>query len=430
MDWTSFEKQVYARMESDHIPGLAIAVSKNGKVLYEKGFGVQDVETGEPINADTMFGIASVTKSFTALAILTLEEEGKLCVDDPVTKYLPEFRIPTIADIDSIKIHHLLTHSTGLAPLRRREELNKLREHLDYLAGDDHDILGRPGEYFSYCNDAFLLLGAIIERVTGCLFRRFVTERLLNPLKMYRSTFSIEELSKMDNVSTPYVFTEGEYQKQPWPTLGNYEVGGGIRSSVRDLVKYGEVFVNGGKEIISKKFIEKMWRPVIQYARNSYYGYALEVTPRYHGVTLVEHGGGQPGVSSNFGFVPEQGLVVAVLTNVSNAPAADIWLEAVNTALGIPLGEKRSVEPFAENVAEEELASYVGTYQSNEGSRLQIHLENNHLKAILENETLPLRVGENNTLISEKGRTIRFHFNEKKESWAAFLGMRMLLKVE
>lgn len=430
MDWTSFEEKVYSRMKLDHIPGLAIAVSKNGEILYEKGFGVQDVETREPVNPDTMFGIASVTKSFTALAILTLEAEGKLSVEDPITKYLPEFRVPTIADMDSIKIHHLLTHSTGLAPLRRREELNKLREHLDYLAGDNHDILGVPGQYFSYCNDAFLLLGAIIERVTGCLFRRFVTERLLNQLNMYRSTFSIEELHKMENVSTPYVFTDGEYQKQTWPKLGNYEVGGGIRSTVRDLVKYGEVYANRGQDIIPEEFIEGMWQQYIQYARNSYYGYALEVTPHYHGVTLVEHGGGQPGVSSNFGFVPEEGLVVAVLTNVSGAPAADIWLEAVNTALEIPLAEKRSVEPFAENVTEEELASYVGIYQSKEGSRLQICLDDHCLTAILENETWPLQVGVNNTLISENGRAIRFYFNENKETWAAFLGMRMLPKVE
>lgn len=430
MDWTFFEEKVYARMESEHIPGLAIAVSKDGEIFYEKGFGVQDVETLESVNADTIFGIASVTKSFTALAILTLEEEGKLSVEDPVTKYLPEFRVPTIADMDSIKIHHLLTHSTGLAPLERKEELNKLGEHLDYLAGKDHDILGNPGEYFSYCNDAFLLLGAIIEKVTGCLFRRFVTERLLNPLKMYRSTFSLEELAKMENVSTPYIFTDGQYQKQPWPTLGNYEVGGGIRSTVRDLVKYGSIYVDQRQNIISKKFIEKMWKPAIQYARNSYYGYALEMTPHYHGVTLVEHGGGQPGVSSNFGFVPEEGLVVAVLTNVSNANAGDIWLEAVNTALGVPLGEKRSVEPIAENVSEDEWKSYVGTYQSKEGSRLQIRLEGYRLNAILENDSWPLKIGENNTLISENGRAIRFYFNEQNEAWAAFLGMRMLLKVE
>ncbi len=430
MDWATFEKRVYERMELEHIPGLAIAVSKNGKILYEKGYGVQDLETQELVNTNTIFGIASVTKSFTALAISILEAEGKLSIEDPVTKYLPEFSIPTITEMDSIKIHHLLTHSTGLAPLKRREELNKLEEHLDYLAGDDHDILGSPGEYFSYCNDTFLLLGAIIENVTGCLFRRFVTERILTPLKMYRSTFSLEELAKMDNVSTPYVFTDGHYQKQPWPPLGNYEVGGGIRSTVHDLLKYGFIYINQKQDILPTGYIEKMWKPVIQYATNSYYGYALEVTPHYHGVTLVEHGGGQPGVSSNFGFVPEEGLVAVVLTNVSGAPARDIWLEAVNTALGITLEEKRSVEPIAENVSAEELMSYVGTYQSKEGSHLEIRLEDHRLYAIVENDKWPLEVGENQTIVSENGRVIRFYFNKQNKSWAAFFGMRMLLKTE
>jgi CubicO group peptidase (beta-lactamase class C family) len=436
MDWGLFEDTLHKRMEAEHIPGVAIAVSKNGKIIYQKGFGVKDVESQKPVTPDTIFGVASVTKSFTALTILKLEDEGKLSIDDPVINYLPEFSIPTIDCIESIKIHHLLTHTTGLAPIRRKEELNKFKDHLMYLAETEHDVLGKPGEYFSYCNDAFLLLGAIIERVTGCLFRRYITEQLLNPLQMYRSTFSIEELNKLDDVSTPYVYDQekGQYQKQPWPLLGNYEVGGGIRSNVLDLVKYGEFYVDHGviqgKSVISKGPLEKMWKPYFQLDRNSYYGYAMKVTPDYHGVTLVEHGGGQPGVSSNFGFVPEQNLIAAVLTNVSNVSASDIWVEAINTALGIPLKEKLGIEPYFE-LTDEEKRKHVGTYQSKEGTRLQIIIENDCLKAKIENETFPLKTGENNTLImTNSGKQIRFYFNEKNESWAAFLGMRMLLKVE
>ncbi|MBS4174849.1 serine hydrolase domain-containing protein [Bacillus sp. FJAT-49736] len=430
MDWISFEKSVIARMKNEHIPGVAIAVSEYGRTIYEKGFGVLDLDTQEPVTPDTIFGIASVTKSFTALAILILEEEGKLSIDDPVTKYLPHFSVPTIEDIDSVKVHHLLTHTTGLAPLRRREELNKLREHLVYLSDETHEVLGRPGEYFSYCNDTFILLGAIIEKVTGCLFRRYVTEQLLNPLKMYRSTFSIEELSKLDNVSTPYIYSDGTHKKQPWPVLGNYEVGGGIRSTIRDLLKYGEVFREKEVNLISSEQVKKMYTPYIPIEGISYYGYALHITPNYHGSTLVEHGGGQPGVSSCFGFVPEKGLVVAVLSNVSNISAGDIWLEAVNTALGIPLNERNRGEDTVDQTTDEQLAKFVGIYQSKEGSCLEIILENHSLKAVIGNETIPLRVGKNDTLIMKNGKTISFYFKEKKESWAAFFGMRMLLRVK
>lgn len=437
MDWNLFEERLHTRMETEHISGVAVAVSKNGKVIYQKGFGIKDIDSQEPVTPETIFGIASVTKSFTALAILKLEEEGKLSIHDSVIQYLPEFHIPNIDRIESIKIHHLLTHSTGLAPLRRREELNKFQDHLLYLAETEHDLLGKPGEFFSYCNDTFLLLGAIIEKVTGCLFRRYVTEQLLNPLQMYRSTFSLEELIKLDNVSTPYVFDQKqkEYQKQTWPTLGNFEVGGGIRSNVLDLVKYGELYVKqgvlNGKSFISPEQLEKMRQRHIQVEHNSYYGYALKVTPDYHRITLVEHGGGQPGVSSNFGFIPEKDLVVAVLTNVSNVSAGDIWLEAINTALGIPIEEKRSNLPYVEITDEENLKPFVGTYRSKEGTSLQIVLENGSLKARIENEVSPLKTAEKNTLImTNNEKPIRFYFNEKNESWAAFLGMRMLLKVE
>jgi CubicO group peptidase (beta-lactamase class C family) len=435
MDWKLIEEKISTRMKTEHIPGAAVAISKNGRIIYQKGFGVKDLESNDQITPETIFGIASVSKSFTALAIMKLEEEGKLSIHDPVIKYLPEFNIPTIDPIESIKIHHLLTHTTGLAPLHRKEELTKFQEHLTYLSENEHDLLGKPGEYFSYCNDTFLLLGAIIERITGSLFRRYITEELLNPLCMYRSTYSLEEINKLDNVSTPYVYDRKreEYQKQPWPTLGNYEVGGGIRSTVLDLLKYGELYVNSGvsngKTFISGKQLEKMWQPYFQLDRNSYYGYALKVTSDYHGVTLVEHSGGQPGVSANFGFIPELNLVAAVLTNVSDASASEIWLEAINSLLGLPLEERRSTEPYVK-LSEDKQKRFVGTYQSKEETCLQIVWENSQLKAILDNEIRPLRTSDENTLVMmDNEKPIHFYFNQENKPWAALFGMRMLLKV-
>ncbi|WP_343066427.1 serine hydrolase domain-containing protein [Heyndrickxia vini] len=435
MNWRLFEENLSKRMEADHIPGVAIAVSKNGEVIYQKGFGVKDLESMELVTPKTIFGIASVTKSFTALAIMKLEEEGKLSIHDPVIKYLPEFQIPNIDAMESIKIYHLLTHTTGLAPIRRREELNKFHEHLTYLAEKEHSLLGKPGEYLSYCNDTFLLLGAIIERLTGRIYRRYITEELLTPLQMNRSSFSIEEINKLDDVSSPYVYHQEteQFEKQNWPTLGNYEVGGGIRSNVLDLLKYGELYVNQGlieeDTFISKNQLEKMQNPYVHINRNSYYGFALQVTPDYHGVTLVEHGGGQPGVSSNFGFITEHKLAIAVLTNVSDAPAKDIWLEVANTALELPIKINHNYfEPTIE-LPEERKKKFVGTYQSEEGTYLQILLEGSVLQAKIDNKIFTLRATDQTTLvIMETDRPIRFYFNPNDEPWAAFLGLRMLLK--
>ncbi|MFE8699383.1 serine hydrolase domain-containing protein [Cytobacillus sp. FJAT-54145] len=420
------EEYVVNVMNENHIPGAAIAISQNGKLFFQKGFGYRDIEKKELVTPDTIFGVASVTKSFTAMAILMLEQEGKLSVQDPVIKYLPEFTLKNVSDIKQIKIHHLLSHTTGLPPMNRREDLNKLNDHLNYLAEEDVEMLGLPGEYFSYCNDTFLLLGLIIERLTGILYRRYITEQILNPGKMYRSTFSLEEVAKYDNVSVPYVYNKktGRYEKQDWPTLGNYEVGGGIRSNVLDLLKYGQLFI-GDLARISKSLLEKMWEPVYQTSDNTFYGYALSVTPNYSGVTLVEHSGGQPGVSSNFGFIPEENIVVSVLTNVSGAPSSDIWLAAVNAALNLPLDQKRVEEPAYQN-AHEDFTRFKGDYYSAEGYSVSIVEKEGELQALIDEELIGLKQTGPETFSSHTGQKLRFYFEQQEQAWAVLFGSRML----
>jgi CubicO group peptidase (beta-lactamase class C family) len=435
IEWSDFEAYVKQLMEDEHIPGAAIAVSHNGQVIYQKGFGFRDYETQEPVTPDTIFGVASITKSFTALAIMQLEQEGKLSVDDPVIQYLPEFKLHGIEHMERVNIRHLLSHTTGLPPMRRREDLTRLDYHLEYLATEKVQWLGRPGEYFSYCNDTFLLLGAIIERITGRLYRRYMTERLLDPLEMFRSTFSLEEVEKLQNVSVPYVYHRelDRLRKVPWPKLGNYEVGGGVRSTVLDLIKYGQIYVGDeaerGKLKVDHDRVKNMWKPVHSIGRKAYYGYALRVQPDYCDMTLVEHGGGQPGVSSNFGFVPEKDLVVAVLTNVTGVSAGDLWLAAVNAALGLPLTEKRNIEPVYE-ASLEELKKFIGNYHSAEGGKINIFAEGETLKAESDGQVYDLRPSDDRTLVMIKNeKPITFFFDENEIPWALFFGMRMLTRI-
>lgn len=417
-------------MAEEHIPGAAVAVSKHGELIYQKGFGLRDLEEELPVTPETIFGVASITKSFTALAIMLLEAEGKLSVEDPVIQHLPEFHLQGVKDMSTIKIFHLLSHTTGLAPMRRREELNRLDEHIDYLAEEPYALLGKPGEYFSYCNDTFLLLGAIIERLSGQLYRRFMTERVLNPLGMNRSTFSLEEVDKFLNVSEPYIYNRKKdaHRKVAWPKLGNYEVGGGVRSNVLDLIKYGQAYFSSTLGPTTEQ-LSKMWNPIIRTDRRSYYGFAFKVTPDYeHQYTLVEHGGGQPGVSSNFGFVPEEGIVVAVLTNVSAVSAGDIWLAAMNTALGLPLGNKRSVEPHYD-ASREELERFVGEYSSAEGGQIRIYFNGDTLYAELDEQEFELRASDERTMVIVKTeKPIRFFFEEGEPAWAVYTGSRMLTR--
>ena len=343
LDWATLEQYLEEMMERHHIVGAAVAVADKKEVIYAKGFGVKDIQTQEPITPETVFGCASVSKSFTAMAIAQLAGKGMLSVDDPVIGHIPEFRLAGMEDMSQVKIRHLLSHTTGLPPMKRREEIIDLDEHVEYIASAEYELLGPPGKYFSYCNDTFLLNGLIIQRKSGQLYRRYMTQHILDAAGMHRTSYNLEELPKMGNVSTPYSYNRktGEHEVQQWPVLGTYEVGGGVRSCVLDLMKYGQIYLNDGKapqrkQIAPADGLRQMWNsPMYAVDRNTYYHFALKVTPNYAdtGVTLVEHSGGQPGVSSNSGFVPEKGITVAVLTNVGEVPAAAIWLAAVNTVL-------------------------------------------------------------------------------------------------
>ena len=168
--------------------------------------------------------------------------------------------------------------------------------------------------------------------------------------------------------------------------------------------------------------------PVHQTNGKSFYGFALQTTPNYSAVTLVEHGGGQPGVSSNFGFIPEKGIVAVVLANMGGVSADAIWLAAVNTALGIPIDQKRNTEPEFE-MTKEQKQRVLGTYISAEGSQVDISLEDQTVMATIDNKTYTLRASNETTLIiMPLEKPIRFFIDEKNDAWALFIGLRMLVK--
>ena len=442
-DWTAFEQYVQQVMTDNHIVGAAVAVGDPKEVLYAKGFGVKNVNLGEPVTPETIFGCASVSKSFTAMAISQLADRGLLSVDDPVTKHIPEFSLTGVGDMQDVKMRHILSHTTGLPPMKRRQDITGFDRHVEYLASAEYELLGKPGEYFSYCNDTFLLNGLIIQRKTGQIYRRYMTGHILDAAGMNRSTYNLEELEKLGDVSTPYVYNKktGAHEEQPWPVLGTYEVGGGVRSCVLDLMKYGQVYLNGGvaangTRIVSEEGLRRMWTtPMHRTARKTDYNFALGVTPDYdgRGITLVEHSGGQPGVSSNFGFTPEKGITAAVLTNVTGVPAAAIWLAAVNTVLGLPLWTLKSLETEW-SAPLDHATRFCGNYRSDEGGNITLVMEDGALKLTMEGEEFPVKASDERTLFFEaqgQQQVLRFYFDEKKDCahpWAVLAHSRMLMR--
>ncbi|RLI31471.1 serine hydrolase, partial [Candidatus Bathyarchaeota archaeon] len=245
-------------MAEAHVPGLSIALVKDGEVVYARGFGARNLEKNVPATPNTLYGVGSCTKSFTALAIMQLVEEGRLDLEDPVGKYVP---LKLGMKEKPIRIHHLLTHSSGIPSLgvavilitrmTGREEhwipMSSLEDFLRHLNGASGEVAAEPGERFFYFNSGYTLLGEVVERVSGMRYEEYVRERILKPLRMNRSTFLKEEFEKDPDTMTAYwKEKDGSLTPTVHPFHKFIYAPGGLLSSVMELTNYLTMNINGG----------------------------------------------------------------------------------------------------------------------------------------------------------------------------------------
>ena len=297
-----FESFVKNIIEENKVKGMAIkAFYKTGEVIYEKYLGYKNEEKKLPIDENTIFGIASITKSFVALAILQLVEEQKLSLEDPITKYIKYFTNKN--NPYPIMIKHLLTHTPGFFPIKRitvddiiqkckfEDSLDNELIYNNYFVDEglkavsneldkETEFIGRPGEYFSYCNDGYGILSEIVHIISGIPFAKYIEEKILNPLKMNRTNCSYIRNTLDENCSTLYTL-----KNDKWTIDTNFKNNafclmgaGSIKSTIADLTKYLLYFLNEGKLndqkiILDKYFIKEMIKPRIFYDHNIYYSY-------------------------------------------------------------------------------------------------------------------------------------------------------------
>jgi CubicO group peptidase (beta-lactamase class C family) len=436
--WERFDAYVKAVMAAENIAGCAVGISRGGRPLHVAGYGMRDVAKSLPVTPDTVFGAASVTKSFSALALLKVAAQAGLNPHDRLVDHVPAFCLPGSDRGAGVEIHHVLSHTTGVPPLKRRPELKSFAEHVAYLAEGDFRLLGEPGSYLSYCNDMFLLTGLLIETAAGEPYLDFMQTKVLAEIGMPRTTVRLDDLGKMDNVTKPYTYSAAteSYDEQSYPPLGCYDVGGAVRTNVLDLLRYGQVFAGDGqldgRRIIPPGSSAQMWQAIHPTDPGWSYGYALQSTPDYAGHTVVQHGGNQIGVASSFGFVPDSGIVIAVLCNTTRAPAHTIWQAALNTSLGLPLTYGLpSAAPWA--APPEHIDRLKGTYGSAEGARVIITAERTALLAEQEGQSVRLHMtGPTEAFGAYRHRTewIRFYLPDNGPAWAMFRGLRMLRRIE
>lgn len=337
MSESPFEKMedlVVDLMRQSKVPGLSIGVVVDGKPVYTRGFGARNLEKNLPMTPDTLWGIASISKSFCALAIMQLVEQGKVDLQAPVNKYI-DFRLKK--EDKQITIHHLLTHSSGIPELDATNAatnkdmfipMSSERDFMAFVNKAGEEIVDEPGKLFMYNNDMYTCLGFIIEKVTDKRYAEYIRENILEPLKMDRSTFLKEKFEKDSNVITGYSPSE-DGKSLDLKEIKTDELDyacGGLYSSVQELQNYMIALMNGGifdgKKIVQTSSLEKMWMPYIKppegYARgDGGYGYGWGVEKDFFGFKLVHHGGN---ISTSGGFlamIPEKkmGVVLGQIPN-------------------------------------------------------------------------------------------------------------------
>lgn len=397
--------------------GIAAAIiDGNGNTAFEKFWGVRDQESGKEVNGDTIFGIASVTKSFTSLAIMQLEERGILDLDDPVSNYIPEF---TNKNQDTITIRHLLSHAGGFFPLPRilvnqvaetlgldesvtgdfayhdglaREGIRLIAKRLDEQT-KEHGLNGRPGEYLSYCNDGFCLLSDIIRRYGGGpSFADYLIKNILNPLHMDRSFCDFIRPSLDENAATLYKKTDNtmighrNYHDNALVLNGS----GAMKSTLNDLKKYLHMYLNlgrtaDGSRILSQYRVREMCKPRQPYNGNGAYGYGLSMK-QMDDLIIIEHGGSLPGVSSHIAWSYEADAGVIVLCNTSGVPVGLISDGLMKVYNGKSPLEKRDTwqeTPWSEETRN----AAAGTYLSGEGVTVKLYLKEDGSFGLTENGT-------------------------------------------
>lgn len=347
------------------VPGLAVAIVKDGEIVLEKGYGVRELGGAEPVDAHTLFAIASNSKAFTAAALAMLVDEGRLSWDDPVRKHLPYFELYDPYVSAEMRVRDLLSHRSGLGTFSgdllwygttySPEEVVRRARYLP--------AAGPFRAHYGYSNLMFVAAGEVVAAVTGQSWPDFVEARILEPLGMERTVTSVRALEGLDNVATPHRPAPGEIRPLPWYNWDAMAAAGGLISSVHDMAQWLQLQLGrgalGGQRLFSEEASHAMWTvhtpiPVSaasmhRYPSTHFRGYGLGwVLNDYLGRKIVGHSGGYDGMYSLVTLVPEENLGVVILTNSMTGIAPAISYRILDAYLG---GDERdwSAEMLAED---------------------------------------------------------------------------------
>ncbi|MBB1325671.1 serine hydrolase [Pseudoalteromonas sp. SR45-1] len=334
VDTNKVDDVIKASMARFDVPGMAVAIVENDKVIFAKGFGVTNLDTNKKVNKDTLFGIASNTKAFTTAALAKLVDEGKLSWDDRVIDHLPEFRLYDSYVTREMRIRDLLSHRSGLGLGQgdlmiwpsTDKSVDEILAGLQYL---------KPASSFrskyAYNNLMFVTAGEVVARVSGMSWNDYIEKNILQPLHMDNSRAGFSRIPKSNkNWATGHIPMDGTLHPFFVNYLEDFRGAGAIASSVSDMSQWLRTQLAGGKmpsgeQLFSEKQQAQMWHPHItsmasKSAFESYHqqfrGYGLGWSIEdYHGFKKLGHGGGILGMVSQVTLLPEKNLGIVILSN-------------------------------------------------------------------------------------------------------------------
>lgn len=357
---------VKAQMERQHVPGISIVVIKDQKIIKSMGYGLANVELNVAATPETVYKIGSVSKQFIATGVLLLVQDGKISLDDNVSKFLdgtPDAWKP-------ITIRHLLTHTSGIVREAPGFDPLKIQNDADVIkTAYSLPLRFTPGEKYEYCNVGYFTLAEIISKVGGKPWPDFLHERVFAPLGM-NSTRTTNMTELVTNRANGYVWRNGQFQNSA--IYFALRPSGAFLSTVLDLAKW-EAALEAGT-ILKKPTLDQAWTPVKLNNGNTHpYGFGWDLAP-VAGHKQINHGGSLPGFRAQLTRFVDDKLTVVVLTNGDNANAAAIAIGVAN--LYIPgLLPNRKVAKVDPKIFD----SYVGQYQPDPSATLSITREGDKL---------------------------------------------------
>jgi CubicO group peptidase (beta-lactamase class C family) len=436
-DFSQIEKIALEELKQTNTPGAAVAIVSGDRVVFAKGFGISNIETGMPVTADMLFRIGSVTKLFTAFVLVTLAEEGKIKLDAPIGNYVKGLD----PQLSQVTVHQLLSHTAGMTDESPSDygphEEAALSAYVHSLK-QDH-FFTEPGKIFSYSNPGFDVAGLVIEEVAGKPYADQMTERLFKPLGMSSSTFRptmamtfplSQGHDALVNGKSSVIRPFGD-NAEGWPD-------GFMFSNLNDLARFTIAFMNSGridgKQVLLPSVITKLSTPSTNLCSrfgfgDGKYGYGLFIHD-YRGVRLLWHAGIIPGYGALLQMVPNQHFSIIILANKSGVLLNKTAEKAMELVLDLQPKSEVKNQPLA--ISKAELNEYLGIY-SNKPMQAEIFVKEGRLYLKKEDGQFPVtKIGAYRFYVTKSGASDTEEFvmvPANDHIWYLHIGRHALRKV-